>query len=67
MRVRDFMRLVRGFVGVRAEGAVAQTLFLIFKLKKKYFVGVRCGWEEGGDLGWCGVAWCHVTPIERGR
>jgi hypothetical protein len=50
MRVRGFMRLVQGFVGVRAEGAVAQTL-LIFKLKKiKDFVArVRCGWEDGGD------------------
>ena len=44
MRVRGFMRLVRGFVGVCAEGAVAQTL-LIFKLKKIN----RCGWEDGGD------------------
>ena len=41
---------LQGFVGVRAEGAVAQTL-LIFKLKriKDFVVSVRCGWEDGGD------------------
>jgi hypothetical protein len=59
MRVRDFMRLVRGFVGIRAEGAVAQTLFLIFKLKKNTLLVFAAVGRRAGI--WVGAAWHGVT------
>jgi hypothetical protein len=59
MRVRGFMRLLRGFVGVRTEGAFAQTL-LIFKLKIK---NVLCVFSVVGRWAgsWVGAAWHGAT------
>jgi hypothetical protein len=47
MRVRDFMRLVRGFVGVRAEGAVAQTLSIFKRSNNLLLVFAAVGRRAG--------------------